>query len=94
MNITAPSTILGVNGYEYTIQNVEELEKHFERLQGAQFAELWLQRDTGQSLGVLINGNRALLLYGRSEGDPGFSSRASPEESESEERVAFILSNG
>src|SRR4029453_14880055 len=59
-----------------------------------QFAEIWLQRDTGQWLGVLINSSRAMLVYGRFEGDPGFSSRTSPEESESEELVEFVLSNG
>jgi hypothetical protein len=94
MSTTPPSTILGVNGHHYAIQNAEELERHFERVQGAHYAEIWLQRDSGQSLGVLINRNRAVLVYGRFEGDPGFSSRTSLEESEAEERVEFILSNG
>lgn len=94
MSTTVPPNILGVNGHEYVIQNAEELEWQFERIQGTQFAEIWLQHETGQWLGVLINRNRAMLIYGRFEGDPGFSSRSSPEENESEELVEFILSNG
>ena len=68
----------------------DELDRTLE--DPAHYKEIWLRGSNGAHLCALINGDRGWLMYLRSSGDSGFSSRNPNEESIA--GVEYRLSNG
>lgn len=67
---------LSVNGKEATVSAAADLRLYWQAVRGRQFSEVWLNADDqGPALAMLINGERAWLMYLREAGDTGFSSR-------------------
>lgn len=58
------------------------------------FDEIWLESPDGQSLCALVHGDRGWLMYLRSPGDPGFSSRDPSYTGDPEAKIEYRLSNG
>ncbi|MFA5952930.1 MAG: Imm1 family immunity protein [Hyphomicrobium sp.] len=59
-----------------------------------QYQEVWIEGPDGQSMCALINGNMGWLMYLRSKGDPGFSSRNPDYQGAESANIDYALSNG
>jgi hypothetical protein len=59
-----------------------------------QYQEVWIEGPDGQSMCALINGNMGWLMYLRSKGDPGFSSRNPDYRGAESATIDYVLSNG
>ena len=59
-----------------------------------QYREIWIQKSDGQSMCALINGDVGWLMYLRSGGDPGFSSRNRDYAGAESATIDYVLSNG
>jgi hypothetical protein len=57
------------------IEALARLEQQLEVVDGRGFAEIWIDHMPYPSLCALVNGSSGWLMYVRSDGDPGFSSR-------------------
>jgi hypothetical protein len=87
-----------INSQNFVALDAMELNNHLSPVHSTQWNEINLVQDgdaAGQAaLYILTNGNRALLVYFRYEGDTGFSSR-NPTHVESQDAMLdFRLSNG
>jgi hypothetical protein len=58
------------------------------------YEEIWVNKDDGQALCALINGDRGWLMYTREPGDAGFSSRNPDYEGAEDARIEYYLNNG
>lgn len=85
---------LTLNQAEYPISSTEELWHTLSTIEGCQFCEVWLSLEDEASICALVNGQRALLMFLRDEGDPGFSSRNLDAVADDHRLVEFYLSNG
>lgn len=87
---------LSVNGQNATVSAVADLRLYWRAVRGRQFAEVWLDvSENGPALAMLVNGERAWLMYLRDrEGDPGLSSRNPDFSGPSEALMEFVLDNG
>jgi len=70
--------------------NKEELVRELRKPD--QYKEIWLRKQSGESICALINGNFGWLMYLSHRNDVGYSSR-NPE-IESDEMITFQLNNG
>jgi immunity protein Imm1 of predicted polymorphic toxin system len=76
------------------VPNVTQLRVALRRSKKGQFKEVWLKSDSGASMCMLRNGDRAWLMFLRdSDGDPGLSSR-NPGLAKDKSSTRFLLSNG
>ncbi len=85
-----------INQAEYSVKSVADLENHLATLPLSGFSEVWLVIDDGPYISTLINhqADRALVMFGRYEGDPGLSSRSTDSACMSDEPLEFYLNNG
>jgi len=75
---------------------MSDLREHLEPVRHQQFSEVWLAANSdGPTLAMLVNGERAWLMYLRhQDGDPSFSSRNAHYSGPAEATIEFLLSNG
>ena len=68
---------LSVNGQEALVSAAADLGPYWQAVRRRQFSEVWLEAgNDGPALAMLVNGERAWLMYLRDrEGDLGLSSR-------------------
>lgn len=68
---------LKINGLDANIVTVADARWHWRAVLRERFTEVWLDTSgDGPSLAMLVNGQRAWLMYLRhKDGDTGFSSR-------------------
>jgi hypothetical protein len=88
------TTTLSVNGAEYTISTHAELQQHLAALPNYGYLELWLTLPADICISTLINDSRALVIFGRYDGDAGLSSRSRDDTDDSGQQLEFYLSNG
>jgi hypothetical protein len=94
MSASSQATTLGVNGAEYTISTQTELQQHLAALSNQGYFELWLTLPTDICISALINNDRALVIFGRYDGDAGLSSRNPDNADDNGKQIDFYLSNG
>ena len=58
------------------------------------FDEIWVNTDDGQALCALINGGVGWLMYLRTAGDAGFSSRNPDYTGAPDQMIPYVLGNG
>jgi hypothetical protein len=68
---------LTINGQEAPVSTAADLRPFWQAVRGRQFSDVWLASgEEGPTLVMLVNGERAWLMYQRDqEGDLGLSSR-------------------
>jgi hypothetical protein len=68
---------LTINGQGATVSTAADLRPYWQAVRGRQFSDVWLAcGEAGPALVMLVNNDRAWLMYQRDqEGDPGLSSR-------------------
>ena len=86
--------LLTLNGQEYPVRSSEELHAYLEAVRQHDYAELWLNQVDGAALCVLVNRDKAWLMFLRDEDDAGFSSRNPSYTGSSDATLEFFLSNG
>jgi hypothetical protein len=94
MNTGSRAITLSVNGTEYTISTHVELQQHLAALPNRGYLELWLTLPADICISALINDSRALVIFGRYDGDPGLSSRSRDFADDNGQQLEFYLSNG
>jgi hypothetical protein len=85
---------LSINNLELEAHDLEELREHWQQVLSQTYSEVWLYRDTGEALAILINGDRGWLMFLRYDGDPGFHSINPDDDSPEDVVMDFFLSNG
>ncbi len=87
---------LTINGHEATVAATVDLRLYWQAVRGRQFSEVWLAAgEDGPALAMLVNGERAWLMYLRDqEGDPGLSSRNPDYAGAPDALTEFVLDNG
>jgi len=75
-------------------RSLSELSARLNSLQGAGYAEVWVDHDPYPSLCVLVNGDSAWLMCLRYDGDAGFSSRNPAYDGDGDATIEYYLSNG
>lgn len=84
-----------VNGKGQYIDSVADLQPSWDEVRGRRFSEVWLEADgEGPSLSLLVNGDRAWLMYLPSDGSAGFSSRNPGYDGPREAMLPFEIENG
>ena len=86
--------LMSLDGQEQSLDTLEQLRGYWQEVCQRPFAEIWLHSPTGQMLAVLVNGDRAWLMFLRAEGDSGFSSRNPAYPGPDQATLEFRLSNG
>ena len=94
MSTGSRTTTLSVNGAQYPINTHAELQQHFAALPNRGFLELWLTLPADICISALINDDRALVIFGRYDGDAGLSSRSRDFADDDGQQLEFYLSNG
>src|SRR5262245_3170779 len=94
MSTSSRATTLSVNGAQYTISPHTELQQHLAALPNRGYLELWLTLPADTCISALINDDRALVIFGRYDGDPGLSSRNRDFADDDGQQLDFYLSNG
>jgi hypothetical protein len=90
----AVSFSLTINDKTFTIDDVAALRGRLAELKG-QFSEIWLSAPGGwPTLGALVNGDAALLMYLRYAGDAGFTTRNPDYVGPDDATVSYVLTNG
>jgi hypothetical protein len=86
---------LSVNGQEATVSVAADLRPYWQAVRGRQFSEVWLNADEQEPvLAMLVNGERAWLMYLGEAGDTGFSSRNPRYAGPPDALMEFVLDNG
>ncbi len=87
---------LTINSQAVTVSTAATMGEYWQAMKRQQFSDIWLdESDNGPALAMLVNGERAWLLYLRDhEGDPGLSSRNPHYEGSPDAHMEFILDNG
>lgn len=86
--------ILTLNGQEYAVASSAELASRLETVRQDNYAELWLNQADRPTLCVLVNRDKAWIMFLREEGDSGFSSRNPDYAGPAGAKLEFFLSNG
>lgn len=88
--------LLILNGQDVPIAGGEDLRPYWDQVRGQRFTELWLDAgEDGPTLGILVNGERAMLVYLRDhDGDPGFTSCDPDYAGPADAMMEFMLDNG
>jgi hypothetical protein len=93
--------ILNVNGQDFVVDSISALRAHVAMLRQAHWSEVDLYEvdDLGEegtffALTMLTHDVRALLVYFRYSGDPGFTSRDPTYSGSKDAMLDFRLSNG
>lgn len=94
MSISSRTSTLAVNGVEYSISGHADLQQHLAVFPNDGHSELWLTLPDGSFISALINRDRALVIFGRHDGDPGLSSRSRDTSPDQAQELEFSLSNG
>jgi hypothetical protein len=94
MSTGSHTTTLSVNGAQDTISTHAELQQHLAALPSQGYLELWLTLPGDTCISALINDGRALVIFGRYDGDAGLSSRSRDVADDSGQQMEFYLSNG
>ncbi len=81
-----------VNNSTIQVKSEMELIREFEKLRNDRFCEIWISGFGDASLTILMNQDKAFMMYLRNEDDSGFNSLDS--EIETDEMMKFLLSNG
>jgi len=81
-----------VNNSVILVKSEMDLIGELEKLRNDQFCEIWISGFGDSSLTVLMNQDKAFVMYLRNEDDGGFNSLNS--EIETDEMMDFLLSNG
>ncbi len=82
------------NAQDLPLTTIQDLHRCFEHIRQQEYSELWLTIEDRPSLTVLINGTFAWLMYLQNPNDAGFHSLNSHDNSSTERRMPFQLSNG
>ena len=92
---TRNTTTLTINQIEYHIHTDAAVSNHLATLPRAGFSEVWLVIENGPAISMLLNhdADRALVIFGHFDGDPGLSSRSSEPAWMHDQPVRFCLSN-
>lgn len=93
---TTNNISLIVNQFKYSVRSVSDLENYLATLPDSGFSEVWLVIENGPYISTLINhsADRAFIIFGRYEGDPGLSSRSTEPAFMSDQPLEFYLGNG
>jgi hypothetical protein len=65
---------LSINNLELQARDLDKLRGHWRHVRSQTFSEVWLYREGGEALAILVNGDRARLMFLREPGDAGFHS--------------------
>jgi len=86
---------LKINKLLYEVSEPGELELCLAQVRRSQFSEVWMQH-TGNwpAICALINGEAAWLMFLRSEGDAGFSTRNPDYAGPPKAVIEYYLANG
>jgi hypothetical protein len=86
---------LKINKVMYEVTELTELQVHLGHIGRTPFSEIWLQHTEGwPAISALINGDAAWLMYVRSEGDAGFSTRNPNYAGPPKAVIEYYLANG
>lgn len=86
---------LSVNGQKAAVSAAADLRPYWQAVRGRQFSEVWLNvGEHGSAFAMLVNGERAWLMYLREAGDTGFSSRTPHYSGPPDALMEFVLDNG
>jgi hypothetical protein len=87
---------LTINGQEATVSTAADPRLYRQAVRGREVSEVWLADDgAGSAMAMLVNGERAWLIYFRDrDEDPGLSSRNPDYAGPPYARMAFVLDNG
>ncbi len=73
-------------------ESIENFKNMLKEIEHREFNEIWISGHGQSNFSLLTNKNSAFVMYLREEGDSGFSSRSSQQDSIEYEE--FMLSNG
>jgi immunity protein Imm1 of predicted polymorphic toxin system len=83
------------DSHEVVVSSVGDAQPHWRTVRSQQFSEVWLDTgEDGPSLTMLVNGERAWLMYLRHHEDAGFSSRNPEYSGPPDALMEFVLVNG
>jgi Immunity protein Imm1 len=86
---------LRVNQGVYEVSEPGPLQTYLSQVRGTPFAEVWLQpASRWPTICALINGEAALMMFLRWDGDAGFSTRNANYAGPAKGVVEYYLSNG
>ena len=86
---------LKINKVTYEVGELNELQVRLTQATRNQFLEIWMQHTIGcPVISALVNGDAAWLMFLRTEGDAGFSTRNPNYAGPPKAVIEYYLSNG
>lgn len=83
-----------LNNQQCAIDSILQLTCQLETVSQCEFIEIWLNEINGAALCVLVNRDKAFLMFLRAEGDSGFTSRDPDYSGSADSQIEFLLANG